>query len=455
MNSSRRGFIGASVLDVALANAAVYIVFHLRFGGNIPASNFEPFVRLIPFMSIVLVGLFWSFGLYTRRTRHYSEIIYNISLSVLILNVFTAAMTFFLRGFSFPRYVLVLGGFMQLGLLSVWRCFLQYMFEQSEPKKTVAIIGANSKLDDVFSNGLYSLLGKKHEIKDVVSGESFDEVEKAIKTSTVICINGSVSQSLKERIVALSLEQDKEVILIPSIYEIMMHKVTMDSVDDVAVFRIEPLEIQPIFRLLKRCFDFAASLIGLIVLSPLFIFLAVVIPLNSPGPVFYKQPRVGQGGTKFKVIKFRTMVKDAEKVTGPVFAAGDDPRITKVGKWLRKTRLDEFPQLINVLKGEMSLVGPRPERPYFVQQFADEIPAYEYRLKVKPGITGLAQIMGCYDTLPEDKLRYDLYYIKNYSPWLDFQILLQTLRIPFKPQSARGVTKQTEALSGRINLPGQ
>jgi len=172
------------------------------------------------------------------------------------------------------------------------------------------------------------------------------------------------------------------------------------------------------------------SLIILIVTLPLSFVIAIAIKIDSPGTVFFSQQRCGLNDSVFKMIKFRSMFKDAEKHSGPVWSQKDDPRVTKVGKILRKLRLDEIPQMYNVLKGEMSLVGPRPERPFFVEKLAKEIPYYKRRLKVRPGITGWAQVKHKYDESVEDvkeKLRYDLFYIENMSISMDLKILFRTI----------------------------
>jgi lipopolysaccharide/colanic/teichoic acid biosynthesis glycosyltransferase len=167
-----------------------------------------------------------------------------------------------------------------------------------------------------------------------------------------------------------------------------------------------------------------------VIALPLVLLAAIAIKIESPGgPVLFRQERVGQGGKVFELLKLRTMIPNAEMLTGPVLAEENDSRITKVGKVLRASRIDELPQLWNVLKGDMSFVGPRPERPVFVQQFRDEMPGYELRHQVKTGITGLAQVEGKYTTPPEDKLRFDLLYVKTMSPIKDIQILLHTLKV--------------------------
>ncbi len=183
------------------------------------------------------------------------------------------------------------------------------------------------------------------------------------------------------------------------------------------------------FGEIKRALDIIGACILLIPLGPAMLIFAVATKLTSPGPAFFKQIRVGEGGKLFEIIKLRTMRVDAEKATGPVWARKRDSRITKLGNFLRKTHIDEFPQLINVLRGQMSLIGPRPERPFFVNRFRREIPNYELRLAVKPGITGLAQVRYKYDESLADvrnKLTYDLVYVKRMSCAMDARILFWT-----------------------------
>jgi len=183
------------------------------------------------------------------------------------------------------------------------------------------------------------------------------------------------------------------------------------------------------FREIKRALDILGASALLVVLGPVTLFFAALVKLTSKGPAFFKQVRVGEGGRLFRIIKLRTMRVDAESATGPVWARKRDNRITRLGSFLRKTHVDEFPQLVNVLRGEMSLIGPRPERPFFVNRFRREIPNYEQRLAVKPGITGLAQVRYKYDESLADvrnKLTYDLVYIKRMSWLLDMRILFWT-----------------------------
>ncbi len=186
----------------------------------------------------------------------------------------------------------------------------------------------------------------------------------------------------------------------------------------------------------KRGFDLAFIIITYILLFPLWLIIWTLAPLaiwlEDRGPVFYAQERVGRWGKYFKVLKFRTMIQDAESLTGQVWAAEDDPRLTKVGKLLRRFHLDEIPQVINIVKGEMSLVGPRPERPALAEQFNREVPGFSERLRVRPGIAGLAQVRGSYWTDPSYKLKYDNLYIETMSPWMDIKLLFLAVWVAIK-----------------------
>ncbi len=189
---------------------------------------------------------------------------------------------------------------------------------------------------------------------------------------------------------------------------------------------------RPVVLALKRAVDIWVSGLGLALSLPLCLLVAALIRLDSPGPVLFRQERTGERGRPFRVLKFRSMRTDAEAASGPVWASAQDSRVTRVGRVIRKARIDEIPQLLNVLKGEMSLVGPRPERPFFVEQLAEKIPYYIQRHTVKPGVTGLAQVKYSYGDTVEDaveKLRYDLYYIKRMGFWMDLSIILETVKV--------------------------
>lgn len=191
-----------------------------------------------------------------------------------------------------------------------------------------------------------------------------------------------------------------------------------------------------IYIAFKRLMDIFIASIGFLCAFPLIIVIGILIKLESKGSCFYNQIRVGKDGRLFRIYKLRSMHVDAEK-GGPQWAQENDPRVTKIGRYIRKTRIDEIPQLINIIKGDMSVVGPRPERPYFIEEFKKEIPEYIHRLTVKPGLTGWAQVNGGYELSPRDKLERDLYYIKNQSILLDIKIILKTIKVVLSGYGAR------------------
>jgi sugar transferase (PEP-CTERM system associated) len=223
-----------------------------------------------------------------------------------------------------------------------------------------------------------------------------------------------------------------EILDSPSFYEQLTGKLLVENINPSWFIYSEGFRITPLKRLWKRILDILFSSLGIIIAFPIFPVVAALIKLSSPGPVFYRQKRVGEGGCEFTLLKFRTMCKDAEKDTGPVWANENDPRITSLGRFIRKARIDEIPQLFNVLRGEMSFIGPRPERREFVEQLSEKIPYYNKRHFIKPGLTGWAQVRYPYGATENDaleKLRYDLYYIKNYSITLDLMIMLETIKV--------------------------
>ncbi|MED1381152.1 exopolysaccharide biosynthesis polyprenyl glycosylphosphotransferase [Bacillus mycoides] len=199
------------------------------------------------------------------------------------------------------------------------------------------------------------------------------------------------------------------------------------------VYNREP---RMVYGFIKRCLEIIFSLLLLILTSPLILCIGILVKLESPGPIFYRQERIGMGNKPFMILKIRSMQTDAEK-KGPQWANQNDSRVTKIGAFIRKTRIDELPQLINILKGDMAIIGPRPERKVFIDQFEKEIPDFQMRILVKPGLTGWAQINGGYDVTPREKFELDMYYIENESFKLDILIFINTIKVVVTGSGAR------------------
>lgn len=273
------------------------------------------------------------------------------------------------------------------------------------------------------SNNPHTLLGNITKIDRLVRNNKIEQI---------IISTGNISQKKILQVIAQIESLPVQIKIEPDLYGTILGLAKTQQIYGFPLIEIQPQLLKPWERKTKRFIDLVFSITALILLLPVLILVAIAVKINSSGPVLYKQKRVGKNGRIFTIYKFRTMVKNAEKLTGPVWAGEKDPRITAVGRVLRKTRLDEIPQLINVMIGNMSLVGPRPERPYFVDRLKQKYPFYTRRLKVQPGITGWAQVKGKYDTTIEnvkEKLDYDLFYIENMSLRMDIRILLFTIAV--------------------------
>ncbi|MFZ5590684.1 MAG: exopolysaccharide biosynthesis polyprenyl glycosylphosphotransferase [Bacillota bacterium] len=241
----------------------------------------------------------------------------------------------------------------------------------------------------------------------------------------MICLPSHLTPAEQVVMILAAWREKKNVEIVPTIEQILVLGGKLERSGIELRILLRP---QNRMQGLKRMIDLLIALSLLVLLFPLFIIISILVKFDSPGPVIYRQQRVTLGGQIFWLYKFRTMRVDAEAETGPVLATRDDPRITRVGKWLRRTRLDELPQLWNVLKGDMSLVGPRPERPEFVRLYQKQIPGYNLRHTVRAGLTGLAQVSAGYELPVEEKLKYDLAYINSWNLWEDIKIIFKTLR---------------------------
>ena len=232
--------------------------------------------------------------------------------------------------------------------------------------------------------------------------------------------------------------------VVPKITDVFIRGAKDVSLFDTPIFLVKGTGLTITQKAVKRMLDIVLCLIAMIPALPIMLIIALAIKLEDGGPVFYKQRRATIDGEEFDILKFRSMIVDAEKSGMSIPATGKDPRITKVGNVIRALRVDELPQILNILKGDMSIVGPRPERLEHVKEYTKDIPEFEYRLKVKGGLTGYAQIYGKYNTSAYDKLRMDLLYIENYSLFLDVKLILTTIRIMFSKESTEGFEKVAE-----------
>lgn len=327
--------------------------------------------------------------------------------------------------------------------------FVRKIFQISSrnKKKRILIIGEQKECFELAAKFI-----KRGSKKDCVriyftDNDSFDEtkVKEQIDKSNIIYCSKRLKDHYKNLVVSYTVGENKKIAyVVPNSFEVLMGQEEYDRIGDTLAIEAKPLRLSLFDRFIKRGFDIFNSLLALIVLSPLMGIIALAIHLQDGGPALFKQDRVTKDGRIFKLYKFRSMVVDAEKKTGAVLMTDNDQRLTKVGKIIRATRIDELPQLWNILKGDMSIIGPRPERPVFVEQFLKETPEYRYRLNVRAGLSGYAQVMGTYNTDYRDKLRWDLMYIRKYSFMLDIYLIIKTVLQTFDKDAAAGLEHLTD-----------
>ena len=279
----------------------------------------------------------------------------------------------------------------------------------------------------------------KYNISKLISAEEGYEASiNEIPKHDAVILN-DVPAELRNDILKFCYQYRVRTYVAPKLTDVMLRGARNITLFDTPLLLVKGTGLTPAQRVAKRTMDILLGSVALIIAAIPMLVVALAIKLEDGGPVFFKQKRMTRGGREFDILKFRSMIVDAEKYSGAVLAAGDDPRITKVGKIIRATRLDELPQIINIVKGAMSIVGPRPERKVIADEYCKDIPEFAYRLKVRGGLTGYAQIYGKYNTSAYDKLRLDLMYIENYSLLLDIKLIILTLRIIFSKDSTEGI----------------
>lgn len=437
------------LVDIILINLAYIIAFLIKFNFDLPEFNFTPYMEAMPFITVAALVYLDVYGLLKFYRKTFYDAIISIFFVIFLLGITTVAITYFKQGFSFPRSVLIMAPIIQFILLFCWKAFILWIRKKVSGRAKLMIVGTPEDVDHVVGKVRLSANTLNIKLNHVTTTTDFNEIKYKMREVSEILICSNVSNDLKMEIISYCISNKKIVYIIPQLFEISLLNARMVQFEDIPALMVDGIGLTVEQRFFKRLFDIVISFIGIIVSSPIMIFAALAVKLSSKGPVLYSQERVTFKNKIFKIYKFRTMMVDAEVQTGPVISGGNDPRVTKIGRFLRKYRIDELPQLINVLYGDMSFVGPRSERPFFVDQFSREIPGYDYRNSVKAGLTGFAQVLGSYDTSPEDKLRYDLIYIRNYSLLLDIKLILQTVKVVFTGHTV--YNKSFDENAGAIN----
>ena len=429
--------------DIVLVNGAIILSFLAHFSGRVPPIHFKSYLTIALWITIVRILAFYLTGLYEDREANPFDTFYLVFKAVTIGSVIIVALSFYLRVFPFSRRVFVISWMFNVLLISSWHNYLHYVRIKKRPAKKFLIIGSkegrhltaearkhSTRQFEIFD--LESTVDKRKKHSKFDGRETIEKLKTALnknKPDRVILADPGFSSEKILDIIFCCQEEEVDVWMVPGLYEVVMGKQEIDHLGDIPLIKITNGPFKGREKAIKMAEDFFFSLLIILLCSPLMLLISLAIRLESPGSVLYRQKRVSKKGRIYEVYKFRSMVENAEAETGPVLANEGDERVTKVGSWLRKTHLDELPQFFNILKGEMSLVGPRPERPEFVEEFKRTIPGYSRRFAVNAGITGPAQLYGRYDTSAETKLKYDLAYINNWSLELDLNIFFMSMEI--------------------------
>jgi exopolysaccharide biosynthesis polyprenyl glycosylphosphotransferase len=474
----RRGpFIALSLLlDAIFINVGIILAFLIRFGGDLPAFNFDAYVATAPLITAVYLVSGYIYGLYQPERTETPWAIARATIAAVTLGAAITAAVLFLGGLrfaSFSRFAIFISWFLHVGLLVAWRLLFLRVSAITWPEQCVLIVGTGALARELARElsrrsrwgfqvrGLVSTPCDEEDAECPEGGElSATDPPRAAGVSAalpeapvlgdvavlprlvaehgidrVIVVSPVALRELIEELV-LADEANVRIDVVPELYEVFIGRVDA-IVSDIPLMEITRPTSASWSAAAKRALDILFSALLLVILSPVLLIAAIAVLASMGRPVFFSQERVGKDMKPFNVHKFRTMVKDAEKDTGPVLAADDDARITGLGGFLRTYRVDELPQLWNILVGEMSFVGPRPEREFFTEEYVAEIPGYRERFHVKPGVTGLAQVSGGYATTPERKLKYDLIYMYHQNLAMDLQIIIETLRVILTGRGAR------------------
>jgi Undecaprenyl-phosphate glucose phosphotransferase len=410
---------------------------------------YGPYARVTPLLLLLAVAVFYAHGVYrTRRFRSFGAELRGVLGGAGIVLVLTLAASFFYRGEFSRIHMLYFGatmalllsaerGAVRLGVRTLRRrgwLVRRFLLVGDSPlavdfldrfhagrDQGLQLVGLVTPGASIETSGLRDLprLGTIAELERILDDHPVDQVVSALT------LRQHEAMELLGRILDAHVVDHR---IVPDLGRAIRLRTEVESLDGLPLIVVSQSPLEGWNQVFKRVFDLAGSLVALLLFSPFFLIIPLLIKLTSPGPVFYIQERMGWNGMRFGILKFRSMPVDAEQTTGPVWASKGDARPTRLGSFLRKSNLDEIPQLLNVLRGDMSLVGPRPERPVFIEEFKRRIPGYMLRHKIKAGITGWAQVNGWRgNTSLEKRIECDLFYISNWSIGFDFRILVLTL----------------------------
>lgn len=374
------------------------------------------------------------------------EVMFSQVFATLCVNVITyLQMCLMVRGFLDALPLLYMT-FAEVAVIILWTMASSAIYRKIYSPRNMLVVHGDRPVEDILHK--FATRKDKYRVNKCMHiKRGIGEICEEIETGYDAVVLWDIPAEVRNKIYKYCFGKNIRVYIMPKIPDILIKGAEQLHLFDTPILLTREYVLSVEQRMAKRLIDFVCALILCIVASPIMLITAVAIKLYDGGPVLYKQVRCTRDMKEFYILKFRSMRTDAEKDGVARLASKHDDRITPIGRFIRMVRIDELPQLFNILKGEMTFIGPRPERPEIIRQYLEEMPEFVFRTKVKAGLAGYAQVYGKYNTTPYDKLKLDLFYIENYSVWLDIKLMLLTLKILFKPESTEGIdSSQTTAL---------
>lgn len=370
-----------------------------------------------------------------------AEVVFSQVFATVIVNIITYGQDSLMNFWLMDPVPFIIMTILQCAGVFLWSLFAQRIYRLIFAPRKMLLIHGDRPYEDLIQK--FESRPDKYDIcKCMHINEGMDVLQEEIVNRYDAIVLGDIDVKSRNRLFKFCYGKGIRVYILPKLTDVMLSGAEEMHIFDTPILLTREYRLSVEQRFFKRLIDIVCSGLLLLIASPIMLITAIVIKLYDGGPVIYKQIRCTQDMREFGIMKFRSMRVDAEKDGVARLATKNDDRITPVGKFIRKVRIDELPQLINILKGDMSFIGPRPERPEIISQYVEIMPEFVFRTKVKAGLAGYAQVYGKYNTTPYDKLKLDLTYIENYSVWLDIKLMLLTLKILFWPDSTEGVENQ-------------
>lgn len=445
-NEANRRFymLFMAAVMVAFHTLLIFIILHYNYNQDFRTQLYlRGHLLVLGVYMLCYIGLGNVFGGLLIGSRRNGEVLFSGVFTTLFSN-FIFYLIVMMYSFKFPTLIPIIGvTLLQILFSAVLIKLAGTIYRRLFKPYEVLLIYDGEAIED-FKRKLSTRRDQLKVTDSICASEPMEEILKKIdNTHTVILWD--IEVSLRNLIFKYCYEKSKRIFMAPKISDIIFNGSKSIHLFDTPLLLTEGSPLQYEERVIKRLMDVVLALILIVCTSPFMLFTAIAIKLYDKGPALYKQIRCTKNNKEFYIYKFRSMIVDAEKKNGAQLAKQGDDRITPVGRVIRKVRLDELPQLFNVLRGDMSFVGPRPERPEFIKKYVEDMPEFAYRTKVRAGLTGYAQLYGKYNTRPYDKLKLDLYYIESYSIWLDIKLMILTAKILFTMESTEGTEETVKA----------